>query len=201
MMRPVVNVDVDGVLADLLTPCLRVLSNMRLEVIDQADVLQWELDPLIPEGRVDEFWKSVARIYRASDLEPLPGAIEGMRRLGEVATVYVVSSHLPQSSTWAHDRDAWLLKHFGIKLDRIIHTHAKSRVAGAMLIDDRPKNAQEWHSTWSRSGGIGVLWAQPYNATADFGGGVVRTDSWDNVMSLVDAQHARLLSHDQRTFR
>lgn len=190
--------DVDGVLADLLTPIFDHLST-RFDLHFTIDHMStWDVSDLIPEELRTPFWKSFGEEVRVHDiLKPLPGALEGMRRLREVADVYLVTSHLRSAPTWVHDRDKWLEEHFEISGKKIIHTSAKYIFGGAALIDDKPENVKLWQEEHPNARGI--LWDQPYNReavtrsvlTADEivskyapGAIAMRTSSWEGVYNL-----------------
>ena len=160
--KPRVGVDVDGVLADLLTPLFQHMNAMLGTAYVPDHMKDWDVAELIPEARRDEFWQTFGRDVRVHDaLQPCPGAIEGMSLLGEVADVYIVTAYLHSAPTWVHDRDKWLSDRFGISDKKIVHTHAKYTFFGKALVDDKPSTVEAWSREHSR--GTGVLWDQPYN--------------------------------------
>ncbi len=185
--RKRVGVDVDGVLLDLLTPCIALASEMSGKVLSLADVEEWDLDALIPEGRIDEFWKRIGEPGIGRNLIPYPDALVGLPKLMEVADVYCVTSYLHDAVSWVHERDQCLYEHFKIPRDKMVHTRAKHVFSGAMLIDDKPKNIEEWAMEYVM--GIPVLWEHPYNVghalDPRIAHRVVRTSSWDEIVSIV----------------
>jgi len=91
------------------------------------------------EGRLDE----VPGIF--SLMDPLPGAIEAVKRLSQFFDVYILSTAPWKNiSAWS-DKAAWVHKYFGADKDspfykRLIITHHKNLNKGDFLIDDRTKN-------------------------------------------------------------
>jgi 5'(3')-deoxyribonucleotidase len=188
MKKPRVGVDVDGVLGDLLTPCFTIAAEMFGKTFTIDDLTSWDLDSIIPKDRLDEFWQKLGEPGICRNLKPYHGAIDGMRMLGEVADVFLVTSHLHGSPQWVYEREQWAHEHFGIDRHKIVHTKSKHIFAGKMLIDDKPKNIEEWAEEHPL--GIPVLWHQPYNHhmfTRKLAPRVFRTNSWELVSSVVRA--------------
>lgn len=181
-----VGVDVDGVLADVLTLLFQHANTAYGLNLSPAAMTGWDIEPLLPQDvDVEEFWRGFCRSTEGHhDFAVLPGAVEGLNLLRTVADVYVVTAYLPVATTWAHDRDRWLHHHFNIPHKRIIHTHAKYVFSGAALIDDKPLNIEQWIEEHPR--GFGVLWAQPYNASCSIARHprVVRTADWQTVANI-----------------
>ena len=164
--KPRVGVDVDGVLADLLSPLFSHMNTMLGTRYTPDHMKDWDIAELVPEGRRDEFWDSFGKEVRVHDaLRPLPGAVEGMQLLAEVADVYIVTAYLRSAPTWVHDRDRWLAEHFAISDKRIVHTHAKYTFSAKALVDDKPATVAAWQREFRW--GFGVLWDQPYNQSAN----------------------------------
>jgi 5'(3')-deoxyribonucleotidase len=207
--KPRVGVDVDGVLADLLAPLFQHLNTMLGTAYAADHMKDWDITELIPPARRDEFWNTFGQEVRVHDaLKPLPGAIEGMRFLAEHADVYVVTAYLRSAPTWVHDRDRWLSEHFGVSDKKIVHTHAKYVFSGAMLVDDKPQTVLRWQE--ENPNGLGVLWAQPYNAAYDRVGDAtsppvpgtrvdLRTDSWEFLVELVTRDKPRKIAPTLRS--
>lgn len=181
MHRPTVGVDVDGVLADLLTPAFALLSERFGLDLTIDHMTTWALDELLPEALRVPFWKTLGAVgYLHDRLQPYPGAVEGFARLRAAADVYVVTSYLRHAPTWVHERDAWLERHFGVDRRHIVHTGAKHMVRLDALIDDRPENIHAWQDAFPQ--GDGILWAQPYNTVHR---ARHRTADWDAALGII----------------
>lgn len=188
MLKHRVLLDVDGVLADLLTPCLAVASEIVGRELMPADMSEWHFESLLPDkSDVNTLWKRIGAPGVCRSLLPYPDAVEGVRALAEVAHVYAVTLPLSANPQWTSEREAWLLEHFGIPQNMVVHTAAKYLVKGAMLVDDKPEHVQEWAREHER--GIPVLWEHPYTARHAFPHDVrykvVRTNDWDVLRRLV----------------
>lgn len=182
--KPRVGVDVDGVLADLLTPLFDHFNAMFDTAYGVSHMSAWDITDLVPKGREEEFWQSFGRDFRVHDrLQAYPEAVDGMRLLGEVAEVYVITTYLRSAPTWVHDRDKWIMERFGIGKKRMVHTAAKHVFSGAALVDDKPQNVEEWQAEHE---GLGVLWRQPYNEVVKLGDNIhYDARTWEEVVSMI----------------
>ena len=76
-------------------------------------------------------------------MDPMPGAVEAVRRLAEKYDLYILSTAPWNNPTAWCDKLNWVKKHFGGDENspfykRIILTHHKDLCHGDYLIDDRP---------------------------------------------------------------
>lgn len=174
MKKPRVLLDVDGVLADFLQPAFTTLNTLAGTNHHPSQQVEWDVFSLFDEAaHGPSFFRACNQRGWCRSIPVYDGAKEGYAQLANVADVYVVTSPMNHNETWTHEREAWLLEHFGIPHKRIVHTSAKFLVKGDVLIDDKPSNVSDWlehHPT-----GLGLLWDQTYNRQATAG---VRVTSW-----------------------
>jgi 5'(3')-deoxyribonucleotidase len=159
--KPIVLLDCDGVLADYVGGALKLVHQVTDKRFVHRDVVDYDFAPkLLPDAaQRAEYTRLMCQPGFCASLEPCEGAVEGVRALSEVGEIYIVTASSGPNPTWAHERDRWLLEHFGINHHRVIHTHAKQRVHGHVFVDDRPEYVEAWGFAGQR-----VLWAQPHNA-------------------------------------
>ena len=165
--RPVVLVDVDGVLANFIEANLRTLHAIGAGPFVHDDVTTWAMEDCLgltapQRARMKARW---AEPGFAASIPEYPGAREGVAALREVADVYACTAPMHSSPTWQHERHHWLVERFGFDHKQIVQTPAKYLVRGDMLIDDKPEHVAAWQET--NPGGVGVLWSRAYNAGAD----------------------------------
>lgn len=111
MKKPVMYIDMDGVLADY----------------DKAAI-----------GRTDE-QKRESGFFLG--LEPIQGAVDAFCCLCEHYDVYILSTAPWSNVHAPSEKRVWVEKHLGDKaFKRLILSHNKSLVKGAYLIDDRIAN-------------------------------------------------------------
>lgn len=187
MSRPIVLLDVDGVLANFIERNMRELATIGV-VRHHDDVTDFRLEHCL--GLDDEqrrFMKSKwSEPGFAATMLPYAGAVDGVKQLREVADVYAVTAPMWSSPTWQHERQEWLVDLFGFERDQIVSTAAKYLVAGDVFVDDRADAVTKWYQ-WARvSGrghtGYGVVWARPYNRDGNWIG--MRTSDWSSVARL-----------------
>jgi 5'(3')-deoxyribonucleotidase len=184
-MKPelVLMLDCDGVLADYVGASLDVILRRLGRHYLPEQVTAWDFSSLPGWHEIsDQYWELARSIGFCSQIEPFPGAVEGVRRLREIAHVEFLTSPLHRSPTWTHERDAWLERHFGAHHHDILHVRKKYRVKADVLVDDNLDNVRGW--TEHHPDGMGILWSRPYNQDrGEFACDVV--ESWDWLVSIV----------------
>jgi 5'(3')-deoxyribonucleotidase len=114
--RPRVLLDVDGVIADFVQLMVNAVRNLKLRDIPITwRPTKWEIARELELTKEQE--ESVYDVLRlpgsAGILYPLPGAVEGVKRIATLFDVVFVTSPLGGSQTWCFDRAKWLVKYFG----------------------------------------------------------------------------------------
>lgn len=182
--KPVVLVDVDGVLLNFTSRVYDAIYDQYGHVIPDHE-RAWDIcgHPKLEPHRkaIEDSWGKPG--FSAS-LKPYDGAIDGIKRLREIADVCVLTAHWQDNPTWVHERDKTLVEQFGFDFrNEIIHTHAKWRVHGNAFIDDKPANLERWFKRWHRDMHTHpFLWTQPYNADNST---FHRLANWDDAYNRV----------------
>ncbi len=171
MSKPVILVDMDGVLVDFdgwiherrdLWPTLDP---------DRSKQTHYFLTDEVSKRDAEEMraFVNAGRIFR--DALPIPGAIEGLNALRDEADVWICTRPLEANAHCRDDKGAWLREHFDADLEkRLILTSDKSLVCGSILLDDHIKLPELERATWR-----GVVYEQPFNA---WNGG---ENTWDHL--------------------
>ena len=119
MSKKIVYVDMDNVLVDFPS---------GIEKLSEEDKTKYE-------GNYDE----VPGIF--SLMEPMPGAIEGFRKIAETYDTYILSTAPWGNRTAWSDKLDWVKRYLGdVAYKRLILSHNKNLNRGDYLIDDRTKN-------------------------------------------------------------
>mgnify|MGYP001576197444 CR=1 FL=1 len=168
MTRPVILLDVDGVLADFITANLRTLHAFGAGPFAHDDVTAWSIEDSLgltssQRARMKARWSEPG--FCAS-IPPYEGAQAGVEALRAIGEVYAVTAPMWSGPTWQHERTEWLVKHFDFRREDVVSTAAKHLVRGDVLVEDKPEALHRWSSSWPD--GLGVLWHQPYNAGAEW---------------------------------
>lgn len=141
-------IDMDGVVADFVGAVLAGLDERGVHIeradIDQFTYLDWA------SKHVDWARDIACRDGFFLGLEPLPGAIEGVKRLADVYDLQFCSSPLPGSSSCEEDKRRWIEKYFGKELAVSAYIGAdKTLCDGDVLIDDNPEVKGAREPSWN----------------------------------------------------
>lgn len=175
-----VGIDMDGVLADFNTGWMTRYNRDFDANLDASMVQEWDgLYTLTHFGSMAEFWAwaqgdGVSTFRHAP---PLPGAIEGIKRIGQKHRVAIVSSKfdwaIPDSLAWLADHDVPA---------REVHFLWDKRLAECdVYLDDAPHQLQEL-----RDGLPDATICRMVHAWNDPMPGVVDVHSWEEFERVVD---------------
>ena len=184
--KPIVLLDVDGVIANLLKSLLCEINKQTGLKLTEKDVTDWDIFECLNHTNYDI--KSIclncfSQPGFAYNLEPYEYAVESIATLQTMADVYILTMPF-DSPTWVADRTRWLKEHFNISPDKIIYAHDKCMINGDIFIDDRPYFVESWKKT--HPNGLALLWDQPYNKLCET---TSRIDSWPSLLEIVKRLH------------
>jgi 5'(3')-deoxyribonucleotidase len=179
MARSRILLDVDGVLADFLTPAIVILRRLTGKPWTHQDMPTWDLFDVVGHEWEKRFFQECGRRGFAESLDVYAGAREGVAQLQQISDIYIVTSPMQHNPTWTYERESWLQKHFEIPASKVVHTSAKYLCRGDILVDDRPANVEKWIA--QHPNGIGLLWDQPYNRSQTH---LRRASSWQQVLDV-----------------
>ena len=197
--KPIVLLDVDGVLANFVGHTLEQLASCGGTQLDVADWDTWNLldNPKLTEldkEKIKTLWNSVGF---CAGIHPYPNTLKAVAELKKLAEVQFVTSPM-WNPHWPGERTEWLCNWFHVKPDSVTHTSKKTNVWGNVFVDDKPEHVQAWHERWvapprTISGGHSAynrafLWSHPYNSPVR---GVERIDDWAAVIDRVEKIKAR----------
>jgi 5'(3')-deoxyribonucleotidase len=188
--RPVILLDVDGVLADFTGACLRALLDVGVRR-SASDVTSYKIEDALgldagARGYMKSQW---SRAGFCAGIEPYPYAREGVEMLRMVGSVYAVTAPMWSSPTWQHERALWLSERMDIITRHVISTHAKHLVRGDVLVEDKPETLAAWMEAWP--GGVGVLIDRPYNRDViDGPWHRVACGDWPRIARLAKREHS-----------
>ena len=124
MKKPIIYIDMDGVLVDFESALTTVSPEMLEKFAGEYD--------------------NIPGIFALMD--PVPGALEAVDRLKEKYDLYILSSSPWENPTALGDKLAWVKKYFGgdgqenIFFRKVIFSSVKHLNRGDILIDDRTAN-------------------------------------------------------------
>lgn len=195
--RPIVLVDMDGVLFDWSSGFYRALNEIAQDrgikhnLPPASELRAFDFTKAVPEDdnhTLDLVWEAMRHPELYTSLEPIPGAVEALNTMGEEFDTYICSTPEKNNPTCASDKIAAMTEHFGDQWrKRIILTHDKTLVHGDVLIDDKDfiTGRLAGRTSWQQ-----VFFTQPYNAARPG----PRIDTWDTwrdvVVPLLDERAA-----------
>lgn len=175
-------VDVDGVLADHLTPFVTDLEAETGFELRPEELDTWDLP--LPGGETDLLTAVTRRLADPSYIRRAPvvdGAVEGVERLRERDHEVVVTTHRPAHThsvtrEWLADNDI----PYDEYLDDVPEN--KGEVGADLLVDDYHGNVRDAID----AGWAGLLFRQPWNRlyAAEFDHRQI-VDSWEQVPDAV----------------
>lgn len=181
--RLVIAVDVDDVVADLITEWCRRYNRDFSDDLTAEKITDWKIDLFVkPECGAKIFdYLRADNLYHC--VAPVDGAVEGVRRLRAAGhrVVFVTSSNAMQ----AGKKLEWLQRHgfLGTEHEQPDYYVAndKSLIAADLLIDDRPKNVANFP-------GRTILFARPHNERwrLEFGAPDRVGINWPHILDLAE---------------
>jgi 5'-nucleotidase len=161
-IRPVVLLDMDGVLADFDGHVNAVWPHDDMPLIPHEDRRDFYIAKDHPQYPRSLFSRIVQAPGFFRELPPMPGAMDAVEVLTERAEVYVCTAPMASAPSCADEKRAWIGEHMpgGHRYwaHRTIITNDKTLVYGDALVDDRPEVKGHRRPDW-----VHVLYRQPYN--------------------------------------
>jgi 5'-nucleotidase len=180
--------DCDGLLSDFTSAALEVVAKVAGKRYVPADVVRFDFCDALGLSKASRraVMDAIAHARGfVADMQPLPGAIEGVQALRELGDVYVVTSPWAGSPTWMAERTAWLAHHFQSNADHVAHMSAKHLVDGDLFVDDRSDHVRAWLA--ERPDRCGVFWGTRHNTSEAVPAGALRGNSWAALARLAHA--------------
>lgn len=190
MTRPRILLDVDGIFADFVTPCLDAVYAHTGKRFHHDDVSDWDIMKScgIDEKTGEAIYKSMQVKGLCESIPAYPGAREGVERLREWADVWAVTSPFG-GDHWMHERDRWMIKNMGFHKDDVLHVRSKRKhgVFGNAFVEDKTDTLKEWRTHWPDQ--LSVLFVRNYNMNDGWDGYAAR--DWFNLVGVLEDQLRR----------
>lgn len=179
-----VAVDVDGVLADQVGAILYDMKSRLGVDMARSEVQSW--DEPVPGTDTDikiEIERALLREEFVKCIPPLEGARQGVDVLRSRGFRIVIATSREAS---VDDATKEWLESQGLEYDEYMNLSSKGKgtVPADALVDDYPNNIR----AFANEGGLGVLFRQPWNASAtadEFSGDVEFAEGWEEVPDIV----------------
>lgn len=186
MDKPDLLLDLDGVARNFIAGTLPLVKGITGRDHYHDDVDQWRVEhafKLTPE-ETKEMYRGVNQEGWCRALPLYEGAKEGVAQLREVVNIYPVTFQYP-SLWWVRECEEWLVEHFGIDPNDIVHTNAKHITYGDYFVEDKTAALVKWREHWRKRGleGKPIKFSRRYNENDAWDGLVVH--NWPQLVYLV----------------
>lgn len=182
-------IDADGVLADLDKSLIDGYNAQFGTSLRYEDVNHWNAFETLTGWSHQEWWDWVIRALPRMflDAPPLPGAIDGMKRLQGRGHELCIISAKPR---WAAGHLVEWLDNYDVPYNELHITSKKSYVACDIYVDDAMHNCREYLDT---SDSLVVQYAAwPYVNSGHRVPGALYATSWQEIVEAVDSHEAGL---------
>jgi len=171
--------DVDGVVADLMTPWLNEYNKDYGDTLNVSDIQSWNAHSYTKPECGTKFYNYIEdpTLYDVV-LPTSPDVLEFVSQIKKEGhrVIYVTTSTLGSSGA----KYKWLKKwSFLDSMNDYVEATDKNLIKADILVDDKYENAQRWYL----SGGLPVLFRQPWNEWADVP--YYHTNNWDVILQAV----------------
>mgnify|MGYP001975452784 CR=1 FL=1 len=172
-------IDMDEVLADAHGGQRALYADAGF-TIDDEDLRGRKLRDVAPRDAVVAVERHLHQGTFFSNLDPMPGATAGLRRLCDTHEVFIATAAMEYPASCGH-KVAWVMRHFPFfDLDRLVLCGDKSIIKADVLIDDHARHFDGF-------GGQGLLFDALHNATVDW---PHRLTHWDHAHSTLQEMSA-----------
>ena len=177
----VVLIDADGVLEDLSQKWVIWLNEIYGTSVRYEDLTEWDMTAAFPTLTREQVYRIDHDEDFYSRLEPIPGAVEAVKRLLDDGHVVYVVTTTPYQAVKAKLERAIFPYFPFLTWKNIIITCDKHLIRGDVLIDDGVHNllGGDYRK---------ILVTAPYNKDFDAeGNGMIRASSWEEIYQAVSA--------------
>lgn len=119
------------------------------------------------------------------DLEPVPGAIDGMKELIADGHDVLIVTSIPKFAGLAYEgKQQWIRKHMPFfDLDNFLAVRRKDKVEADFLLDDAPHNIEAFRKKPNARGAF--VFDRPWNRKIEPGFRCRRVDSWPDFVRKI----------------
>jgi len=182
MGLPSVAVDLDGVLADTITSCCRIINAKHSTSLRPTSFVNWKAWE-IAEITMDEFFRTLDEAWL--DWQTIPPTenelADKVGRLQNFSKVDIVTARSPQTvasaKSWLHAQR--------IRFNSFVRTNSgmdKINLDYDVFIDDSPDVMAALSLRPNRHG---IIYSQPWNKAVPVNRGIYRVESWNEIPEIV----------------
>lgn len=182
-LKPILVLDVDGVLADFTGATLAFLERNYGIYCDEP-LKSWDF---LDHPALRPYRKAAKGHWTTpnfcADLQPLPGTVAAVQEMRRWARIRFATSPMETNPTWIRERNAWLALHFGAYEEDVRHTKKKSESPGHVFVDDKYENVVEYQGVHPTA--LVYLRTHSYNVDSPWKGR--RCASLDEIVTTMES--------------
>lgn len=186
--KPVVILDSDDVLGRCIQKMAEDTQRIVGRLYTEEEILTWDFFDTVSHPEYPNLKEVIESLMKTKgwceSIEPFPGAVYGVRKLTDIAEVFVCTSPFGGSEFWEYERRQWLYTHFGIRGRRVMQGYSKFLLHAEAFVDDKPQNVSDWinyNTAHALEPGLGLLWDRPHNRNSSLN----RVRSWEELYDQV----------------
>lgn len=166
-------VDLDGVLAESLTPWLAAWNHCYGRQtgvhLSRDSITEYEFDRFVPADCRSRFFELLDSYRVFESALPELGAIDALKRLIDAGhDVVIATTVLGSCPTGETQKRRWLTRWAPFfKHENLIFTQRKNLITADVMIEDCEANIDKWKADGEVKSRWGYLVQQPYNETHD----------------------------------
>lgn len=171
-------IDVDDVLADLITVWVRRYNKKYHDNLKVKNITDWNIAKFTKAECGDKIYEFIESPHLYNYIKPLPYALEGVNEIRDLGFEIVYATH---STVGAAGRKyLWLKQHgFWNEKDHYVETKSKHILNGNLMIDDNYSNIEKFIANTS---GFGLLMTRPWNKKYAYSS---RVNGWKDILDSI----------------
>ena len=183
MKRLVIGVDIDGVIVDLGTAMLPLLSEVCARPIEYHELSSWDLGQALSIDEVTMSW-TWEQLFVSDALRyapPIDGAIDSLSILNKNEVWLVTSRPISTRDltlSWLHDNR--------VHYDQIVFNRRGDKLSVGPVFSVFVEDFLDETITIAKAGIFTILFDQPWNQTSKLPTNCKRAYNWDDVLQLIN---------------
>lgn len=179
-------IDQDQVICQWVERILQWYNEDKGTSFTRDDITTWNMKMnLGPHS--EDFLRSCMRypeLYR--DLDPVEGALYGMKRLHDLKHEVIIATAVPRCAGIAyHGKLEWIRRNMPwFDLNNFIAIQRKELLSGDLILDDGPHNIE----AWNKQGRTTVVFDAPWNRDCQ---STYRIKHWNEFINLIQSLEER----------
>lgn len=176
--RPVVLIDMDGVVADWQQMFDKLLGEQypHINRVPFDQVTSFKTQSFYADEYKDDIKEMMNTEGFYRDLEVHEGAVEALHELNKHVEVFFCTAPYLSNKTCASEKIAWVEEHFGKDWkERVVLASDKTLVNGMVLVDDKPNITGNMTPMWEH-----IVFDAPYNRDMP-----LRINHWDEGVAVI----------------